>query len=108
STSEIARASARRSPSSRRWAREGSSFASAIGGAIIAGQYDSSAMELLADAPATDMSEGIAAVLRRAPEPLHGGPLALLRFMRANHMLDHRYARLIARWLWLKLRYRGR
>ncbi|HEX3911435.1 MAG TPA: acyltransferase [Solirubrobacteraceae bacterium] len=65
-------------------------------------------MELLADAPATDTSEGIAAVLRRAPEPLHGGPLTLLRFMRANHMLDRRYVRLIVRWLWLKLRYRGR
>jgi acetyltransferase-like isoleucine patch superfamily enzyme len=46
--------------------------------------------------------------LRGAPRPLHGGPLTLLRFMRANHMLNHRYAALIARWAWLKLRYRGR
>ncbi len=65
-------------------------------------------MELIADAPATDTPEAIAAALRRAPEPLHGGPLALLRFMRANHMLNLGYARLIARWLRLKLRYGSR
>jgi acetyltransferase-like isoleucine patch superfamily enzyme len=46
--------------------------------------------------------------LRRAPEPLHGGPLAFARFMRANHMLTLRYARLIVRWLVLKARLRGR
>jgi acetyltransferase-like isoleucine patch superfamily enzyme len=65
-------------------------------------------MELIADAPVNDTSEEIAELVRRAPEPTHGGPLALLRFMRANHMLNSRYARLIARWLWLKLRYRSR
>jgi acetyltransferase-like isoleucine patch superfamily enzyme len=65
---------------------------------------------LLADAdraptsPATKRSEAI----RRAPEPLHGGPLALLRFMRANDMLNTRYARLIVRYLLLKARHRGR
>ncbi|HZL48637.1 MAG TPA: acyltransferase [Solirubrobacteraceae bacterium] len=42
---------------------------------------------------------------RRAPEPLHGGPLALLRFMRANHMLSRSYLRLFARFLFLKLRH---
>ena len=46
--------------------------------------------------------------MRGAPAPLHGGPLALLRFLRAHGMLNHRYARLLARWLWLKLRWRGR
>ncbi|MFP5380060.1 MAG: acyltransferase, partial [Vicinamibacteria bacterium] len=46
--------------------------------------------------------------VRRAPAPLRGGPPALWRFMRAHHMLNRRYARLIARWLWLKLRWRGR
>jgi acetyltransferase-like isoleucine patch superfamily enzyme len=46
--------------------------------------------------------------LRGAPAPLHGGPLALLRFMRANRMLNRRYALLLARWAWLKLRWRGR
>jgi acetyltransferase-like isoleucine patch superfamily enzyme len=47
----------------------------------------------------------IAAAVRRAPEPLHGGPLALLRFMLANNMMHPPYARLIVRFLWLKLRY---
>ena len=42
--------------------------------------------------------------VRRPPPPLHGGPLALLRFMRRNHMLRPKYARLLAglvrrRWL---------
>lgn len=45
---------------------------------------------------------------RLPPEPLHGGPLELLRFMRANRMLNRHYAALCARWLWLKLRYRRR
>ena len=43
--------------------------------------------------------------VRGAPEPLHGGPLALLRFLRAHGMLNHKYARLLARWAWLKLRW---
>ncbi len=34
---------------------------------------------------------------RRAPAPLHGGPLALLRFMRAKGMLNLKYARLLVR-----------
>ena len=46
--------------------------------------------------------------LRGEPAPLRGGPLTLLRFMRSHGMLNTRYARLIARWLWLKLRWRGR
>ena len=45
---------------------------------------------------------------RGAPAPLAGGPIAVLRFMRANRMLTFGYARLIARWAWLKLRWRGR
>ncbi len=65
-------------------------------------------MGLLADQAVTTPAEQIAHAIRRAPEPLRGGPLALLRFMRANHMLRHQYARLIARFLWLKLRHRGR
>src|SRR4029079_19409249 len=43
-----------------------------------------------------------------APAPLHGGPLTLLRFMRRHGMLNRKYARLIVRWAWLKLRWRGR
>jgi acetyltransferase-like isoleucine patch superfamily enzyme len=46
--------------------------------------------------------------VRGAPAPLHGGPLTLLRFMRRNGMLNLDYGRLIARWAWLKLRWRGR
>ena len=63
---------------------------------------------LLAD-PATEMPTGPPAdALRRAPEPLHGGPLALVRFLRANHMLSFAYAHLLTRWVLLKLRHRGR
>jgi acetyltransferase-like isoleucine patch superfamily enzyme len=65
-------------------------------------------MELLADPATAPASEQIADALRSAPEPLHGGPLALLRFMRANHMLRRQYGTLLARYWWLKLRYRGR
>ncbi|MCW3019819.1 MAG: Acetyltransferase (isoleucine patch superfamily)-like protein [Solirubrobacterales bacterium] len=43
--------------------------------------------------------------LRRAPAPRHGGPLTLLRFMRANHMLSRSYAILLARYVFLKLRF---
>jgi acetyltransferase-like isoleucine patch superfamily enzyme len=46
--------------------------------------------------------------VRGEPPPLRGGPLALWRFMRSHGMVNSRYARLIARWLWLKLRWRGR
>src|SRR5215213_2230900 len=46
--------------------------------------------------------------VRGAPAPLHGGPLELLRFMRRHRMLNLKYGRLIARWAWLKLRWRGR
>ncbi len=74
-----------------------------------AGQYDSQTMEpLLADRTAT-MPDGVVGDgVRRAPEPLHGGPLALVRFLRANHMLSFDYARLLARYVLLKLRYRKR
>ena len=65
---------------------------------------------LLADADRapTTSAGGLSEAIRRAPEPLHGGPLALLRFMRANDMLNTRYARLIARYLLLKARFRKR
>jgi acetyltransferase-like isoleucine patch superfamily enzyme len=63
---------------------------------------------LLAEPPAPSPAGEIAELLRGAPEPLHGGPIALLRFMRANHMLTASYARLLARWALLKLRFRGR
>jgi acetyltransferase-like isoleucine patch superfamily enzyme len=64
--------------------------------------------QLLAEETATNTPERIADAVRRAPDPLHGGPLALLRFMRANGMLSAGYARLIGRYVLLKLRYRRR
>jgi acetyltransferase-like isoleucine patch superfamily enzyme len=49
-----------------------------------------------------------AAIVRGAPMPPHGGPLALWRFARRNGMLNLDYTRLALRWAWLKLRWRGR
>jgi acetyltransferase-like isoleucine patch superfamily enzyme len=43
--------------------------------------------------------------LRGEPPPRRGSLLALLAFMRANHMLTLGYARLFARLAWLKLRH---
>ncbi len=48
------------------------------------------------------------APLREPPPPLRGGPLAFLRFARRHRMLRPGYLLLVARWLWLKLRWRGR
>jgi acetyltransferase-like isoleucine patch superfamily enzyme len=48
------------------------------------------------------------ALVRSAPSPLHGGPLTFLRFAREHHMLKWGYFVLIVRWLWLRLRWRGR
>lgn len=47
-------------------------------------------------------------IVRGDPPPRRGGPLVLLRFMRRHGMLNLKYARLIARLGWLKLRWRGR
>ncbi len=46
--------------------------------------------------------------VRSAPPPLHGGLFRFLRFARSNQMLSPAYLVLYARWLWLKLRWRGR
>jgi acetyltransferase-like isoleucine patch superfamily enzyme len=46
--------------------------------------------------------------LRLPPRPLRGGPLAFLRFARDHNMVRWGYVPLLARWLWLKLRWRGR
>src|ERR1700710_2162961 len=45
---------------------------------------------------------------RGVPDPLDGGPLELLRFMRRNGMLNLNYARLAVRWARLKLRWGAR
>jgi acetyltransferase-like isoleucine patch superfamily enzyme len=47
-------------------------------------------------------------VVRGDPAPRRGGPLTLLRFLRAHGMLNAKYGRLALRLAWLKLRFRGR
>jgi acetyltransferase-like isoleucine patch superfamily enzyme len=47
----------------------------------------------------------IAPEVHGEPAPLHGGPLALVRFLRAHGMLNHKYLRLLARWAFLKARH---
>ncbi|HEV7753750.1 MAG TPA: acyltransferase [Baekduia sp.] len=46
--------------------------------------------------------------VRGDPPPRSGGPVALLRFATRNGMLNRRYARLMVRLAWWKLRLRGR
>jgi acetyltransferase-like isoleucine patch superfamily enzyme len=58
---------------------------------------------LAADARARAEHADVA--VRLAPAPLRGGPLTLLRFMRANNMLNRHYARLLLRYALLKLRF---
>jgi acetyltransferase-like isoleucine patch superfamily enzyme len=62
-------------------------------------------MGLLADATAPTPEQLGASGVRLPPAPLHGGPLALLRFMRANGMLRPGYAALLARLAFLKVRF---
>jgi len=47
-------------------------------------------------------------LVRRPPAPLRGGPIAILRFARRRGLLSWTYVPVVARWLWLKLRWRGR
>jgi acetyltransferase-like isoleucine patch superfamily enzyme len=61
--------------------------------------------------PRRRSSNGPAAVPapgRPGPRTLKGGPLAFWRFARAHGMLGRGYLLLYVRWLWLKLRWRGR
>ncbi len=62
-------------------------------------------MTQVADAGAPAGHEQHATAARLAPAPLHGGPLALLRFMRANGMLTPSYAVALVRLAYLKLRF---
>jgi acetyltransferase-like isoleucine patch superfamily enzyme len=64
--------------------------------------YPPVAMATVLDAPSAPP------IVRADPPPLHGGPLALLRFARDHGMLNFKYGRLALRWAWLKLRWRGR
>jgi acetyltransferase-like isoleucine patch superfamily enzyme len=63
---------------------------------------------MVVDPAASTASEQIADGLRPAPEPLHGGPLTLIRFLAANHMLNLAALHMLARFVFLKLRYRER
>jgi acetyltransferase-like isoleucine patch superfamily enzyme len=54
---------------------------------------------------ATVSRSGVEPPVYGVPAPLHGGPFALVRFMRAHGMLTRGYAVLIVRWAWLKLRW---
>ncbi len=65
-------------------------------------------MEPVLTPPDASASQAVPTPPRRGPDPLRGGPLALLRFARSHHMLNRRYVVLVARWAWLKLRWRGR
>ncbi len=47
-------------------------------------------------------------IVRSPPPPLRGGPLAFWRFARTHNMLLPGYVPLLLRWLWLKVRWRGR
>ena len=62
-------------------------------------------MTQLTDAGAPTGHEHHATAARLAPAPLHGGPLTLLRFMRAHGMLTPGYAALLVRLAYLKLRF---
>ncbi len=62
----------------------------------------------LTESPPPAPPGAVADGLRNAPAPLHGGLLALVRFIRANHMLSRSYARLLARYLLLRLRFGAR
>ena len=59
----------------------------------------------IASAPSAEAPAEDGAAPRRPPPPRRGGPLALLRFMRANHMLRRNYLILLVRLAWLKLRF---
>jgi acetyltransferase-like isoleucine patch superfamily enzyme len=48
------------------------------------------------------------ALTRGDPPPLAGGLRAFARFARRNGLLTPRYAALVLRWAWLRLRWRGR
>jgi acetyltransferase-like isoleucine patch superfamily enzyme len=46
--------------------------------------------------------------LRGDPPPLRHGVANFVRFLRAHGMFNLKYGRLMVRWAWLKLRWRGR
>ena len=56
-------------------------------------------------AQAPPQIEGVPAAVRGDPAPRHGGPLALLRFLRARGSSTPKYGLLALRLAWLKLRW---
>lgn len=68
------------------------------------GHYDAAvASTTVETAPAA-----VPELVRSPPPPLRGGPVAFLRFARRHGMLTPGYLALMARWAWLKARWRGR
>jgi acetyltransferase-like isoleucine patch superfamily enzyme len=65
-------------------------------------------MGLVVDPTGAGAEAASADAVRRPPQPPHGGPLTLVRFLLANRMLTPSYGLLLARLAWLKLRWRGR
>ncbi len=63
---------------------------------------------LLVTSPTLERPPSIPKLVRSGPPPLRGGLLTFLRFAREHHMLRPGYVPLVVRWLWLKLRWRGR
>jgi acetyltransferase-like isoleucine patch superfamily enzyme len=61
---------------------------------MIGPAMEAATQEIAGPPPTTIDPDG---ALRRAPAPLHGGPLVLLRFMRRNRMLTPKYGRLLVR-----------
>jgi acetyltransferase-like isoleucine patch superfamily enzyme len=62
-------------------------------------------MALVADSAPANGDRQLADGLRPPPGPLSGGPLALVRLMRANRMFNASYLLLLARFALLKLRF---
>jgi acetyltransferase-like isoleucine patch superfamily enzyme len=63
---------------------------------------------LLESSPLVAPPVAVPPFVRRGPAPRHGGPLVMLRFMRAHQMLRWPYLRLIVRLILLKARHRDR
>ena len=70
--------------------------------------YDRAPMSVTDREPVATPPSHVPDAVRRAPAPLRGGPLTLLRFMGRNRMLTPEYARLILRLGLRRLRHRRR
>src|SRR5579884_4292021 len=102
----MARASARLSPARRRSERVWS--VPATSRAIMPGRTIQPVSTSVSPIEVARPPRALPKAVRSGPPPLHGGLLTFLRFARRHRMLTPGYALLMARWLWLKLRWRGR